>query len=318
MTVHPAEPLISIALCTYNGARYLREQLDSLLTQTYRHIEIVAVDDASTDESAAILAEYGARDERLRLSINAANIGFRANFEHALSLCRGQFIAPCDQDDIWLPEKLSALMQVIGAHAMAYCDSEFVDERGVSLHRPMSSRCNMISSEDPAEFVAANCVAGHAMVFRRELLDRVLPVPDCFYYDWWIAAVAANSGGVVYCDRRLVQYRIHDRNVTNVLRERPAVPAQGRRGLRLHNFGLRVDRLAALPGRSREFLAHLHRLWTARERQWVSFGLAVFMYRHWWRINAVRKERWRLFPALGFGIGLRTKRLLNPAAYRYE
>jgi len=317
MTQHAHAPLVSIALCTYNGARYLREQLDSLLTQTYGNLEIIAVDDASTDESAAILQEYQQRDARLHVSVNPVNLGFTRNFEHAMQLCRGEFIAPCDQDDIWLPEKVAVLVAVIGTHALAYCDSEFIDENGSLLPGPMSSRCNMISSRDPAQFAAANCVAGHAMLFRRELLGKALPVPECFFHDWWLAAVAASGGGVTYCNRRLVRYRLHDSNVTNVLRERPAVRQRGRRETRLRNFGLRVARLAALPGASSAFLERLHHLWVARENQWFSFELAGLMYRHWWRLNAVRKVRWRMLPAMGFAVGLRLKRVLNPQAYRH-
>lgn len=311
------EPLMSVALCTYNGARYLREQLDSLLAQTYRNLEIIAVDDGSTDATLQILQQYQSRDARLHVHANPANLGVRSNFERALSLCTGQFIAPCDQDDVWLPEKLRVLLDAIGDHAMAYCDSDIIDEHGGSLHKPMSSRCNMLSTHDPAVFAAANCVSGHAMLFRRELIQRALPVPDCFYYDWWLAAVAASCGGVVYCDRKLVSYRFHDSNVTNALRARPASRPQGRREARLRDFRLRLQHLAGLPGESRAFLQQLHILWEAREDQWFSFALGAFMYRHWRRIFAVRKSRWRLLPALRFAVGLRLKRIMNPVMYRY-
>lgn len=315
MTASSAAPLISIALCTYNGARYLREQLDSLLAQTHRHIEIIAVDDHSGDQTVQLLHEYAARDQRLRLTVNPENLGFNRNFQHAMSLCAGDYIAPCDQDDVWLPDKLEVLLHTIGESAMAYCDSEIIDEAGRSLGAPMSGRCNMISTSDPVRLVVANCVAGHAMLFRRRLLGIALPIPDAFYYDWWLASVAAGCGGLVYCDRRLVKYRLHGANVTNVLRERPARRKQGRRAARLRDVGLRLEALAKMPGESQGFLRRMHALWTARERQWLSPSLAVFMYRHWWRINAVRKVRWRFVPSLGFALGLRLKRLLNPAAY---
>lgn len=311
------EPLVSVALCTYNGARYLREQLDSLLVQTCRDFEIIAVDDGSTDDTLHILQQYQQRDARLRVYTNPVNLGVRRNFERALSLCAGRFIAPCDQDDIWLPEKLQALLDTMGEHAAAYCDSEIIDEQGASVHKPMSSRCNMLSTDDPAVFAAANCVSGHAMLFRRELIARALPVPDCFYYDWWLAAVAACSGGVVYCDRKLVSYRFHESNVTNVLRARPSGRSQGRREARLRDFRLRLEYLAALPSGSRDFLQQLHTLWRSREDQWFSFALGFFMYRHWRRIFAVRKSRWRLLPALKFVLGLRLKRITNPVMYRY-
>jgi glycosyltransferase involved in cell wall biosynthesis len=100
------EELISVALCTYNGARFIRGQLDSLLAQTHRNIEVLAADDASTDDTVSILQEYAERDPRVRVLVNRHNMGFKKNFEQVISSCRGSFIAPCDQDDIWFPEKL--------------------------------------------------------------------------------------------------------------------------------------------------------------------------------------------------------------------
>ena len=99
-TSDSAEPLISVALCTYNGERYLREQLNSLFSQTYSNMEIVAVDDASTDRTVDLLREYERRDARLRVVVNTRNIGFIRNFERAISLCNGVLIAPCDPDDV--------------------------------------------------------------------------------------------------------------------------------------------------------------------------------------------------------------------------
>ena len=313
-----AGPLISVALCTYNGERFLREQMDSLLVQTYGNFEIIAVDDCSTDQTLSILREYESRDRRVSVHVNPANLGFRENFERAMSLCRGALISPCDQDDIWLPEKLELLQQALGDCAMAYCDSDIIDEHGRSLSRPMSSRCNMVSTNDAAVFAAANCVAGHAMLFRRELLARAFPVPDCFYYDWWLAAIAATAGGVTYVDRQLVKYRFHDSNVTNVLRDRSATKVRGRRDTRFKDFGLRLDELVKLQGASDTFLVQMRDLWMAREDQWFSPALAGFMYRHWRRIHAIRKSRARLLPALKFAAGLKLKRLTNPAAYRHD
>ena len=293
----------------------MREQMDSLLAQTVTNFEIVAVDDGSTDQTLIILRDYAARDRRIKVHANGANLGFRKNFERALSLCEGSLIAPCDQDDVWMPDKLEALLQVLGDAAMAYCDSDIIDDRGTSAGRPMSSRCNMVSGTDPAVFVAANSVAGHAMLVRREAVVRALPVPDCFYYDWWIAVVSAASGGVVYLHRQLVQYRLHDTNVTNVLRTRSGEQQRGWRAQRLTEFGFRLDQIARLCNGRDPFLNQLRSLWLRRENQWFSFRLAVFVFRHWKRIYAVSKLRGRFIPSLKFIPGLKLKRLMNPRAY---
>jgi glycosyltransferase involved in cell wall biosynthesis len=310
------EPLISIALCTYNGERFLREQLDSLLAQTHLNIEIVAVDDCSSDGSFSILEEYQARDPRVRPHSNAANLGFRANFERAVSMCSGEFIALSDQDDVWAPEKLSALLAVIGDHALAYCDSALIDEEGRDLDVAMSDMLTMVSTHDPAVFANANCVSGHASLFRRELIARALPAPACFFHDWWLAAVAANSGGVVYCDRKLVAYRYHSANVTDVFCESEPRRERGYRWKELHEFRERVEQLARLPGSSQAFLERLRDLWTAREEQWASPALAWFLYKHRRRLYALKwSRRPSLRHILRYAPGLRLKRLSNPFAY---
>jgi glycosyltransferase involved in cell wall biosynthesis len=310
------EPLISIALCTYNGERYLRSQLDSLFAQTHRNIEIVAVDDCSSDNSFPILEEYRRRDARLRPYRNTENLGFRRNFERAVSLCAGEYIALSDQDDVWAPEKLTALVNIIGDHALAYCDSALIDEEGRDLNVAMSDMLTMVSTDDPAVFANANCVSGHASLFRRELIARALPAPACFFHDWWLAAVAASSGGVVYCDRKLVFYRYHRANITDVLCERTADRDPGYKWKELYDVGKRLEHLAALPGDSQAFLQRLRDLWTARERQWVSLSLAFFLYRHRRRIYALRwSKRPSLRHILRYAPGLRLKRLTNPSAY---
>jgi len=316
MPERPSEPLISVALCTYNGAPYLREQLDSLLAQTYPNIEIVAVDDGSTDGTLEILNEYRQRDARLRVESNARNLGPAKNFERAMSLCTGDFIAPCDQDDIWLPEKLAALHGAIGEHSLAYCDSEFIDAQGHELGIAMSDTCTLVSSDDPVIFAVANCVAGHAMLIRREIVARALPIPSHFYYDWWLAAVAASADGVVYLDRKLVRYRLHAHNVTNHLRAPRSTKQRGHRFAQLEQFRLRLESLAELPGRNRAFVQRLLALWRAREDQWISPALALFMLRHGPRIFLLQRPRpRRVRHALKFAIGLRLKRISNPWAY---
>src|SRR5689334_11569979 len=100
-------PLISIALCTYNGERYLRAQMDSLLAQAGARIEIIAVDDASQDGTPGLLQGYAQQDPRVRVLANAENIGPSRSFERAMEIGTGEFIAPCDQDDLWTSDKLA-------------------------------------------------------------------------------------------------------------------------------------------------------------------------------------------------------------------
>lgn len=314
-----AEPLISVALCTYNGERYLREQLDSLLAQTYSNMEIVAVDDCSSDRTVELLREYERRDTRLRVFVNPGNLGFVANFERAITLCTGSFIAPSDQDDIWLHDKLRTLASRIGAHAMAYCDSELVDADGRSLGVSMSQFWAMQDLNDPAALALSNCVSGHAMLFRRELLDAQPRLPTDVFHDWWLAARASAHGGVIYCPEKLVRYRQHGKNVTDILKAHRA-RAPRRPGSRMKTFDdttKRLRYLAALEAPHGAFFNELHRLWLDSERAWFAPRLASFMLRHRHRIYRLRKKGplSALRKSLSHLFGVRLRRLLKPAKY---
>ena len=311
-------PLVSIALCTYNGERFLRGQLDSLLAQSHRELEIVALDDASTDASAAILGEYAARDARIRVQIHSRNLGIMRNFEAAFRECKGEYIAPCDQDDVWMPDKIAALLEAIGPASMAYGDSGLMDEDGHVLGRRVSRGRPAGRVDDPTVFAFGNWVSGHTCLFRRDLL-KALPVPEHFFYDWWLAAAAVASHGLVYVDRELTLYRQHASNATDFLHRRPSAPrVPGYRARDLAEIASRLECLAELPQRAGTRTAQARDLWRARERQWLSPRLAWFMlgrapeYYAW-----VKPERpFRRARALKYLPGLRLKRLLEPFAYR--
>ena len=100
-------------MATYNGEAFIREQMDSILAQSYKNIEVVACDDCSTDGTYEILQEYARKDGRVKCFQNAANLGFKKNFERAITLCSGEFIALSDQDDVWLKEKLEVQLKAL-------------------------------------------------------------------------------------------------------------------------------------------------------------------------------------------------------------
>src|SRR5690349_6792955 len=94
-------PLVSVVLCTYNGEKYIAEQLDSVCSQTYRNLEIIVCDDASADNTLSLLNSYAAKDHRIKLFRNEKNIGYNKNFEKAIGLAGADWIAISDQDDLW-------------------------------------------------------------------------------------------------------------------------------------------------------------------------------------------------------------------------
>ena len=202
-------PRISVALSTYNGARYLREQVDSVLSQRDVELELVAVDDGSSDGTQAILAEYAARDARVSWSPNPRNLGPTASFERAMSLCRGEFIAACDQDDHCEPDKLRTLLAAIGDADLAYCDSRYMDGDGRDLGCSVSGHMRMLEGRRPVEFLFGNSVSGHASLLRRSLFEQARPFPEGVYHDWWLALCAAGRNGVRYVPEPLVRFRRH-------------------------------------------------------------------------------------------------------------
>lgn len=283
-------PLVSIALVTYNGEAHLAEQLDSLLAQTHAPIELVACDDASTDGTWPLLERAAPRFAAHRLVRNPRNLGLRANVEQALRLCGGEWIAPCDQDDVWLPQKVSRLLAAATKHGatLAYCDSELIDADGRSMHRRVSDRLTMVEGADARRFALANCISGHAMLLQRGLLDRALPLPDVSYHDWWLAFVAASIGSIRYVDEPLVRFRQHASNASafegRARADKPGV-AQAQAAQQRD-----LDALAAFDGPFQPFFAQLAAHWRDRPGQRWTWALARFLLAHRDTVFAQKKR----------------------------
>ncbi|UZD22898.1 glycosyltransferase [Algoriphagus halophytocola] len=210
-------PLISIALCPYNGCKYLRPQLDSLVNQTYPNLEISVYDDCSTDETPSIIQEYAKEFPQIKVHQNSRNLGYQENFSANFKACKGVLIAPSDQDDIWALDKIEKLYQILKDHILVYHDSELIDEKGKSKGIKMSTKLNFVSGMNPKSFLFFNCVSGHSMLFRKDLLDHIFPFPKKGFYDHWIAFVASHYGSIDYHQECLVKYRQHQHNLTDIL-----------------------------------------------------------------------------------------------------
>ncbi|MDB5025772.1 MAG: hypothetical protein JWP78_3527 [Mucilaginibacter sp.] len=202
------EPLISIALCTYNGEKYLKEQMDSIINQTYKKLEIIVVDDDSTDNTFDILSNYAKVDVRVKCIKNSANLGFNKNFEKALKLTSGEYIAISDQDDIWLPDKLQSLLINIGDNWLIFSNSNFIGDR-----EPGTLLKDFKLPVNYKGFLFRNYVTGHTVLMRREFLHFILPFPQKGFYDWWMGFVAAYHHKMTFYDEVLTYYRVHNESV---------------------------------------------------------------------------------------------------------
>ena len=210
-------PLVSVVIGTFNGEVYLEEQLRSVLEQTYTHLEILAIDDGSSDGTVRILREYAALDPRLRIVINERNLGFIRNFEKGCSLSTGHWIALCDQDDYWAPDKVQKMVAAIGQYPMVYCDSELCGEDLQPLGKKISDLVHYQSFDDCRQLCVFSRMYGHATLITRELFHKASPFLEEVPHDGWLAFHATLFGGVAYLPEPLVKYRQHAGNVFGVV-----------------------------------------------------------------------------------------------------
>ncbi|NDP22688.1 MAG: glycosyltransferase family 2 protein [Paludibacter sp.] len=207
------QPEVSIAMCTYNGALFLREQLESIINQDYKNItEVVCVDDNSRDDTWQILEEYAQKYPKFKIIQNNSNLGFTKNFEKAFSLTTKPFIAIADQDDIWYSSKITKLIDNIGSNLMSYSDNEYIDINGYSLGKKFSDYRRLSTCTSCLNFTLYNGISGHTAMINRNLLKYAFPFSTVIPYDYWLAFHATQHGVIPYVNEPLVGYRQHETN----------------------------------------------------------------------------------------------------------
>jgi glycosyltransferase involved in cell wall biosynthesis len=271
---------VSIVMCTYNGSKYIREQIDSILQQSYPIYEFLIFDDASTDDTLQILHDYSTKHDFIKLHRNQRNIGYAANFRQALTAATGEVICIADQDDIWHQEKIKKLIEHWPESSpLIYCDSiRFsqdipVDPKPNPLYR-------RFEGTDPRKIFFFNTVSGHALLLRRQFLSLVFPYPDNIYYDWWMAVVAAYNGGVSYLPETLVFQRIHEKNVTGNTLDH-TIKSHRNRYKREVLDHLRQFKLAPnMPGIDKQFISELEEAISQSLHKKFHTPLFLLMIRH--------------------------------------
>ena len=211
---------ISIALCTYNGERFLSRQLASIRHQTIPPYELIVCDDCSTDRTIEIVRAFAASVAfPVRITRNEHNLGFVANFEHAIRLCEADLIALCDQDDIWYPVRLERSLQEFTTDpelGLVFSDADIIDDQdqltGMQLWTSfgfVGKRKEQMLSGDYTVLVKNRFVTGATVMFRSRLRENCLPVGSGWLHDEWIVAIAAAVAGVRPIDSALIRYRKH-------------------------------------------------------------------------------------------------------------
>lgn len=210
-----------MALCTFNGARFLGDQLESYLAQTRPPDELIACDDGSTDGTVALLEGFARRAPfPVRVIRNDSTLGSTRNFEKAIGLCSGDLIATSDQDDVWLPEKLALSEAALAQEprpALVFTDAEVVDEdlRPVghrlweAVHFGTRAQRRVARGRAFDVLLRQWLVTGATMTFRAEYRALVLPIPGIWVHDGWIAFLLGAVAPVALVDRPTVKYRQH-------------------------------------------------------------------------------------------------------------
>lgn len=215
---------LSVALCTYNGSQYLQDQLGSIAAQTRCPDELVIVDDCSTDNTVNIVTNFKRKASYpVHLIINEINLGVTQNFAKAISCCSGEIIVLSDQDDVWHPEKLQRIMAEFSKSnriGLVFSDAELVDEDLRSLRCCLWERVGFnhakqlqaIRSNLFKMLLTKNYVTGATLAFRSHFRDEILPMPDSFVHDAWIALIISALTEVAIIPEPLIKYRQHPNN----------------------------------------------------------------------------------------------------------
>lgn len=211
--------LVSIAMCTYNGERFLKEQIDSILNQSFKNIELIVTDDCSSDTTVEILEKFQKNDIRIKIYQNEKNLGFLKNFEKSISLCTGDYIALADQDDIWKLNKIELFLKEIGENTLIYSDALLIDQYSKALNQYLITPGVLAHGKCNKSFLIYNSASGNTMMFKKKLVDYILPIPkEMSYHDIWIAFIASTIGSICVTKEAMTYYRRYDEQVTRTIK----------------------------------------------------------------------------------------------------
>ncbi|MBQ2917028.1 MAG: glycosyltransferase family 2 protein [Clostridia bacterium] len=215
------EEKIDVLLATYNGEKYLKEQIDSILNQTYKNIHLIVSDDSSRDGTRQILKQYET-DERITIHYQEENLGYVKNFEFLLQQVESEYYMLSDQDDVWRPEKIAKSMETLKNNDadMVFGDLEVVDENlktiyssfgdFMKLNRKIKKQINSYEVN-----YLYNCVTGCTVLSKKEFIKDILPIPTSSKYlihDHWMGLIISLNGKLAYMSEKYIKYRQHGNN----------------------------------------------------------------------------------------------------------
>lgn len=213
---------LSVALCTYDGGRFVGQQLQSIAQQSHLPDEVVICDDGSTDDTPAIVAAFARQAPfDVRWERNAVNLGSTKNFEQAISRCQGDLIFLADQDDVWRADKVERIVAAFRRFpdaAFAFSNAGVVDQQlrplgyrlwdAVGVRRPPGGESTFQLDLFP-ETVRTFVVTGSTMAIRKQFREFLIPFPTDWVHDGWIATLLSAIRPAIAIDEDLIQYRQH-------------------------------------------------------------------------------------------------------------
>ena len=203
----------SICIATYNGEKYIHEQLSSILSQINIDDEVIISDDNSTDNTIQIINSIN--DPRIKL-INGGFHNFTFNFENAIKQAKGEYIFLADQDDVWLPNKYTTTLNALKTYDLICSDAIVVDQQLTPIHQSFFKYYN--SGKGILKNIIKCSYCGACMAFNKKILNAIQPFPttSIFGQDLWTGLVAESIGKILFLETPLILYRRHDKSLTTI------------------------------------------------------------------------------------------------------
>ena len=213
---------IDILLTTYNGEKYLKEQIDSILNQTYTNFRLLISDDCSKDSTIKILKEYEQKDNRIKVFLQEKNLGYVKNFEFLLTKVENEIYALSDQDDVWNNDKVEKTYKKLKEEDadLVFTDLEIVNEKLETINSSfndymfLSRKIKKYYKDYRLQYLY-NCITGCTLMSKKKYLEKIIPIPmDSKYviHDTWIGLIVALNGKIAYLDEATIKYRQHGNN----------------------------------------------------------------------------------------------------------
>lgn len=220
-------PMVSVIMPCFNHAQFLADSIQSILRQTHSDLELIIVDDCSSDHSAEVIGKFSAGDSRIKVIRHERNQGLSRSRNDALRLAAGEFIAFCDADDVWEIDKLKTQVGSLESqpdYVLAYSDTLIIDEHGVPTGRRFSENYNLPKTPTGRLFddlLGGNFVNILSVLMRKECVEEVGPFDERVRWvqDWWYWVQLSRRHRFLYSARPLAKYRVHSRS-TNLVQKR--------------------------------------------------------------------------------------------------